>query len=64
MPVGKSMVGSFSLISHADVVKMSIAMDKSTMESPDLIADLLMKNLDEILGGPEWRNYGQERGIR
>lgn len=58
MPCNKSMVGSFSAISHADVVKMIISMDKATMESPAIIAEYLMKSLDEILADPNWRNYG------
>lgn len=64
MPVGKSMVGSFSVISHADTVKMIISMDKAVMKSTQPMADILMNNLDEVLGGPEWRNYYKERGIK
>ena len=64
MPVGKSIVGSFSILSHADVVKMIISMDKETMEDPAVIAEYLKKNLDEILADPNWRNYGTERGIK
>lgn len=64
MPVGKSIVGSFSILSHADVVKMVISMDKETMEDPAVIAEYLKKNLDEILADSNWRNYGSERGIR
>ena len=59
VPVAKSMVGSFSTLSHADVVKMIISFDKATMESPTIIAEYLMKNLDEILADPNWRNYGK-----
>mgnify|MGYP003898496937 FL=1 len=33
MPVGRTIVGSFSIISHADVVKMCITMDKAVMET-------------------------------
>ena len=61
MPVGKSIVGSFSIISHADVVKMARSMDKETMHAPTPIIEYLMENLDEILGGREWRNYGETR---
>ena len=59
MPGAKSMVGSFSALSHADTVKMIISFDKATMESPSILAEYLMKNLDEILGDPNWRNYGK-----
>ena len=59
MPAAKSMIGSFSVLSHADVVKMIIMMDKATMESPAIIAEYLKKNLDEILADPDWRNYGK-----
>ena len=61
MPVGKSIVGSFSIVSHADVVKMAISMDKETMKTTTPITEYLMKNLDEILGGRDWRNYGETR---
>ena len=64
MPVGWSLVGSFSIISHADVVKMGIGFDKACMSDPQDFINLLMKNLDELLGGAEWRNYGKERGIK
>ena len=59
MPCVKSMVGSFSTLSHADTVKMIVSFDKATMESTSIITEYLMKNLDEILGDPEWRNYGK-----
>lgn len=58
MPVGKTIVGSFSIISHADVVKIAITMDKAVMVSTEDITGYLMQNLDEILGGDEWRQYG------
>ena len=59
MPVVKSLTGSFSCLSHADTVKMIITFDKAVMDSPSVIAEYMMKNLDEILGDPEWRNYGK-----
>ena len=64
MPVAKSIVGSFSIISHSDVVKMSISMDKATMKTPELMIEHLTKDLDDILGGKEWRKYCETRGIR
>ena len=42
MPVGRSIVGSFSIISHVDVVKVIISMDKACMESTDFISDLFL----------------------
>ena len=64
MPVGKTCMGSFSILSHDDVVKMVISMDKKTMESTEEITEYLCKALDEILGTPEWRKYGETRTIR
>lgn len=54
MPVGKSLVGSFSIMSHADVVKIAIVMDKAVMPSIEPMKQYLIKNLDEILGGKDW----------
>jgi len=54
MPVGWSLVGSFSIISHADVVKIGIAFDKAVMRSTKPFMDILLANLDEALGA-EWR---------
>ena len=59
MPVVKSMTGSFSTLSHADTVKIIISFDKAVMEDTSVIAEIMMKSLDEILGDPEWRNYGK-----
>ena len=59
MPVVKSLTGSFSTLSHADTVKIIISMDKAVMDNISDIAEIMMKNLDEILGDPEWRNYGK-----
>ena len=49
-----SLVGSFSIISHADVVKIGIAFDKAVMRSTKPFMDILLANLDEALGA-EWR---------
>ena len=57
MPVGKTVVGSFSIISHAKVVKMAVVMDKATMPSVSPLAEILKNNLDEVLGGPKWRLF-------
>ncbi len=64
MPVGKSIVGSFSIISHADVVKVGVTMDKAVMKDPKIIMKMLLENLDEVLGGAKWRDYGKQRGIK
>ena len=63
MPVGKSIVGSFSIISHVDVIKIGISMDKAVMEDVDEFAERMMQNFDEILGGNDWRNYSKNRAI-
>lgn len=57
MPVGRSIVGSFSIISHVNVIKIAISMDKATMDSPKLLADIFTKNLDSMLEGPKWREF-------
>lgn len=64
MPVGKSIVGSFSILSHADVVKLVVSMDKAIMPSLDPLTQIIERNLDEVLGGAEWRKYGTERRLR
>lgn len=64
MPVGWSLVGSFSIISHADVVKIGIGFDKACVSDPKKFVDIMMKNLDEVLGGEQWRNYAKERAIK
>ena len=61
MPVGKSIVGAFSIFSQADTVKMIISMDRGTMDSVTPLNECLCKALDEILGGPEWREFGKKR---
>ena len=60
MPVGRSVVGSFSIISHVDVVKVIISMDKSCMDSTDFISDLFLLNLDAMLG-KDWRDFSKGR---
>ena len=54
MPGTKSLVGSFSVLSHADVIKMAVSMDKSVMESIEPLRKIVIKNLDEIFGSKEW----------
>jgi len=60
MPVGRSMVGSFSIISHVNMIKVCISMDKSVMESPKIISDMFLKNMDEMLG-ESWRDFHKAR---
>ena len=50
MPVGKSAVGSFAVISHADSMKICLMVDKASMKSTKPIRELLMHNLDAMLG--------------
>ena len=64
MPVGKTIVGSFSILSHGDIVKIGITMDKAVMTSLTPMTEIVMRNLDEILGGPEWRKYGEQRMVK
>ena len=60
MPVARSLVGSFSIISHVDVIKVCISMDKAVMETPKPIADIFIKNMDEMLG-ESWRDFHKQR---
>jgi len=60
MPVARSIVGSFSIISHVDVIKVGVSMDAATMESPKAIADLFSHNMDEMLG-VGWRDFHEQR---
>ena len=60
MPVGRSMVGSFSFISHAEVIKIVIALDKAVLEDPDVLTNLFLANMDEMLGS-EWRDFHRNR---
>ena len=60
MPVGRTIVGSFSIISHVDVIKVCISMDKETMDTPKTIADIFIKNMDEMLG-ESWRDFHKQR---
>ena len=60
MPVGRSMVGSFSIISHVDMIKVCISMDRAVMETPKIISDMFLKNMDEMLG-PSWRDFHEKR---
>ena len=50
MPVARSLVGSFSIISHVNVIKVCVMMDKAVMETPKPIVDIFIKNMDEMLG--------------
>ena len=54
MPVGRSVVGSFSIISHADCIKVCITMDKAVMASTNPLAEIFKKNLDAMLTD-KWR---------
>ena len=54
MPIARNIVGSFSIISHVDVMKIMISMDKETMKSTKLITDIFIENMNEMLGGTEW----------
>ena len=60
MPVARSLVGSFAIISHTNVIKCMIAMDKAVMSSTNEISDLFTKNLDEMLG-KNWREFAKHR---
>ena len=56
MPVARSLLGSFSMISHMDVIKICIFLDKAVMPSAKAIKEIFIKNLDELLG-EEWKNF-------
>lgn len=53
------MVGGFSVISQAGTVKMGITTDKSMIENPHEIMDLLDEQLDKIMPHG-WKNYNSE----
>ena len=50
MPVGRSICGSISLISHADSVKVGVVADKAAMKHPRDLIVYFERNLDEMLG--------------
>ena len=54
MPVGKTLPGSIGIISHAECIKTTFAFDKGCAD-PKKMRDHFEKNLDELLGGSEWR---------
>ena len=56
MPVGKSLAGSIGIISHAECIKTTFSFDKACAD-PKILRDLFEKNLDELLGGTEWRQW-------
>ena len=60
MPVARSLVGSFSIISHVNVIKVAISMDKVTMADPKDLSDIFVKNMDEMLG-VSWREFHKQR---
>ena len=61
MPVGRSIVGSFSIISHVNVIKVIIAMDKAMGDkTAKTLSDIFTKNMDEMLG-VEWREFHKKR---
>ena len=61
MPVGGDLVGSFSIISHVNVIKMIITMDKATMPDVKVMKDMFIENMDEMLGGPAWQEFHRKR---
>ena len=62
MPVGRSIVGSISIISHVNVIKVCMSMDKACMESPTNLSNLFLKNMDEMLG-VTWRDFHTSRNV-
>ena len=54
MPMGGDLVGSFSIISHVNVIKVIITMDKATMPDVKVLADMFVTNMNEMLEGPAW----------
>ena len=49
MPNIRTQVGSVSIASHVDVIKVVISLDKAVMRDPKTLASLFAKNLDEQL---------------
>ena len=56
MPTARSIVGAFSIISHADCIKVCISMDRAVMTTCKPMSDIFKKNLDEMLG-VTWREF-------
>ena len=61
MPVGFSIVGSFSIISHMNVIKVIITMDKAIMSAEKIIKEIFVRNMDEMLEGPAWQEFHKKR---
>ena len=56
MPVGKTIPGSIGIISCLNNIKVTITTDRAAAD-PKVLADYFEKNLDEVLGSTEWRNW-------
>ena len=61
MPVGHSVCGSFSIISHVNVVKVAIMMDKAVMKTPKTLVDIFIRNMNEMLGSEAWLEFHKKR---
>lgn len=56
MPVGKTIPGSFGIISNAECMKAMITVDKACAE-PKLFVKYFEESLDDILGSKAWREW-------
>lgn len=48
-PCPRTQVGSFSIMSHVDVIKIVICLDKAVMKDPNELTSLLARNIDQEL---------------
>lgn len=56
MPVGKSIPGSVGILSNLNNIKVTITTDRAAAD-PKILAAYFEKNLDDVLGSTEWRNW-------
>ena len=45
------------MVSMNGVVKIGITMDKVVMKHPNILMEMITKNLDGALGGYNWRSF-------
>ena len=52
-----SCAGGMGMVSMNGVVKIGITMDKVVMKHPNILMEMITKNLDGALGGYNWRSF-------
>ena len=56
VPAVHSIAGGIGIVSINDVVKSGLTMDKVVMKHPNILMEMIKKNLDSALGD-HWRNF-------